>query len=249
MTEPISSRPALAPWRRRPPQPGAQSTGAPWPGAPRQEFQSRFGAEQGTAQIHQYDNPIVAVDRFDGPQYIQGVRANGVLGILDAASNSQRHPPLAHLIRQLAHSFGEPGAMGNDHNADHLTEAPILWQPPLTIDRMRSPRVLMPDTALTQINWLAPSWPGGNGAAHAEVGCSYGLLQDLRQRPLPLPRALCIASRAGSRASTMVLSPGSAFPGWLDALYTGLEHPHQVRSLQGRFASTSGTRAQEESAV
>jgi hypothetical protein len=50
-----------------------------------QELESSFGAEHGTAQVHQDENAILTINRLDGVLHSERVCADGIVRIVGAA--------------------------------------------------------------------------------------------------------------------------------------------------------------------
>ena len=96
----------------------------------RQKFQGHFGAEQGTAQVHQDQHAVRAINRFNGSLDLRGVGPYRIGRIISPASYRQRYQSFYHLRSQVAYAFGELGTVRNDNNADH---GPKVIQSPSSV--------------------------------------------------------------------------------------------------------------------
>ena len=84
-----------------------------------QQVQGHLGRQHRTAQVHQDQHPVLGPRAFDGLHHEDRVGADRVIGHVETARGLEADVRPAHLAREFGDAFGDPEAVGDDHDPDH----------------------------------------------------------------------------------------------------------------------------------
>ncbi len=99
------------------------------------ELQCHFCTHDRTAQVHEYDDTVIAVNRLNGRVNPHGVSADGVFCVVNAPRSRNRNLALRHLLGQFADALSQFCAVRYDHQSDHGGHSPCFTTSASTLNR------------------------------------------------------------------------------------------------------------------
>ena len=84
-----------------------------------QQVEGHLRRQHRTAQVHQDQHAVLGPRAFDRLHHEDGVGTDRVFRHVETACGLETDVRSAHLARELGDAFGDPEAVGDDHDPDH----------------------------------------------------------------------------------------------------------------------------------